>query len=281
MQTLRSIVILASMVRFADAEPAAELITRAQAQWDDLEYEGALVAAQSAASATDATTAQKIEALRIAGSALVVLDRPDDAAHVFEQLFALAPDYQMPPKTSPRLLAIFEPTRARWQVAEEQRLATELGAALRALQLQVMLPTNARGGRPIHIGVELADPNAIADRIVLSHRRHGDAYYTTTELRARPGRLTFTISGEDSASRDPYVLDLHVVARHRSGVAVRREASADQPLALSVAAGSVPTPSPITHRWWFWAGIVVVAAGSAYLIDRAIDVGPQRVTAQP
>ena len=275
-----AIVVLLAIVRPAHAETATELVAHAQAQWDNLEYDAVLALTQQALVAPDLTPKQRLEALRLEGFALVVLERRDDATQVFLQLFALDPEYQLPPKSSPRLLEVFEPARAQWQVTEKRRLATELGPALRALVLHVHLPASQRGGLPIEIGVDVDDPNAIADRIVLAQRRRGTTYYTTSEQRAHAGHLAFTIAGEDTASPEPYVLQLRVVAKHRSGVELTGEGTAEHPLELAVAAGSVPTPTPITHRWWFWTGIVVVAVGSGFLIDRVISVGPQNVIAQ-
>lgn len=272
---------VAITARGAAAEPATQLVARAQMEWDDQEYEKVIAVADELLAGADASPRQRVEALRLKGSALVVLDRPADAADVFDRLFVIDPDYELPPKSSPRILQVFAPARAKWQVAEEQRLAIELGPAWRALVMRVHLPEHPRGGRPIEIAVELTDPNAIADRILLSRRHRGAGYYTTTEQRAHAGRLAFTISADDTASDSPYTLELHVQAKHRSGVALRREGAPDQPLALDVAAGRVPRPSPITHRWWFWTGIVAIGVGGALLIDQTISVGPQRVVARP
>ena len=60
----------------------------------------------------------RIEALRLLGSALVVLERGADAESAFGRIFVIDPDYVLPASTSPRVRAVFEPARARWQVAE-------------------------------------------------------------------------------------------------------------------------------------------------------------------
>ena len=284
--TTRLVLAVALILGVVHSRPAAadtteQLVARTLAQWNELEYEKVVELADTVLGAADATPQQRVEMLRLKGSALVVLDQPDDAAHVFDLLFAIDPDYDLPPRSSPRLLAVFAPARARWQVAEEQRLATELGPALRALEMHVRLPDHPRGGRPLEITVDLADPNAIADRIVLSRRRRGAGYYTTTAQHAHAGTLAFTLSADDTASPTPYVLELTLQAKHRSGVALRREGTTDRPLELGIAAGSVPTPSPITHRWWFWTGLVAVAVGGAFLIDQTISVGPQHVVGRP
>src|SRR5262245_42220792 len=158
-----AVVIIAT--REAAADTTAQLVTRALALWDDQEYDKLIELSDQILAKTDATPQQRVEALRLKGSALVVLDRPDDAARAFDQVFVIDPDYELPPHSSPRITAVFAPARARWQVAEEQRLATELGPSLRALELHVHLPDHPQGGRPLEIGVDLVDPKSIADRI--------------------------------------------------------------------------------------------------------------------
>ena len=279
--SLAALLALAVPPRDARAESAAALLAAAAAQWDDNEYERAQELVDAALARADLTHAERIEALRLRGFLFVVFERPTEAEHVFAQIFALDPDYELPASTSPRFQAVFGPARARWQVAEQERLATELGPALAALRLRVELPGAPRGGRPLTIGVELVDPDAIADSLVLSHRRAGSSYYTTSTVAARPGRSALTIPAELTASRTPYTLELHVRARHRSGVTLRREGAVDAPLRLDVAAGEVPVAAPITRRWWFWAGLGVVAIGTGLLVREAVPVGPQPVVFRP
>lgn len=270
---------------FALAAPAhaggAESVARARAAWSELEYERVVEAANAALASADLPDTDRVEALRLLGSALVILDRAADADAAFARIFAVNPDYTLPANTSPRIRAVFDPARARWQVEEQQRLATQLGPQLAALRLHLELPRSPRGGLPIVIGVDLADPSKVASAIILAHRRAGESYYTLATVPARPGRSTLAIPGELTASRTPYTLELHVQVRHRSGVSLRREGEPDKPLSIAVAAGEVPVATPITRRWWFWASLGVVAIGTGLLVREVIDVGPQHVVIHP
>jgi len=256
-------------------------LSRAASAWSEYEYERVVEAAETALASPDLTAKDRVEALRLRGSALIILERAPDAEAVFAKIFALDPDYTLPANTPPRIRSVFDPARARWQVAEQERLSTELGSQLAALELRVELPRSPRGGRPIVIGVDLADPSHVASSIILAHRRAGEGYYTLATVPARPGHSALTIPGELTASRTPYTLELHIQARHRSGVTLRREGEPDKPLSLSVAAGQVPTSTPITRRWWFWASIGVVAIGTGLLVREAVDVGGQTVEIHP
>lgn len=263
----------------AAGSKAQRLVAEAQQQWRDLEWEAVVATTDRALAASDATDDDRLEALRLKGSALVVLERTDEAIAAFELLFALDPDYELPGNTSPRITAVYEPARARWQVAQEERLATELGADLAALTMTVALPARPVGGQPLVVSVDVVDPAAIADRIVLSYRRKGSKHWSTVTA-ASKGRVSLTIPGTFTASDRGYVLELHVRLRHRSGVTLRRDGTADAPRQLAVAAGRVPGPTPVTRRWWFWAGAGTLAAAAVVipiLIDRSTDVGPQDI----
>ncbi|MFN0252890.1 MAG: hypothetical protein ACKV2T_38810 [Kofleriaceae bacterium] len=259
----------------------ADDVARAAKAWSELEYERVVDAANAALASADLTDKDRVEALRLLGSALVILDRATEAEVAFARIFPVDPDYTLPANTSPRIRGVFDPARARWQVEEQQRLATQLGPQLAALGLRLELPRSPRGGLPIAIGVDLEDPSKVASAIILAHRRAGESYYTLATVPAREGRSTLTIPGEVTASRTPYTLELHVQVRHRSGVTLRREGDADTPISFSVAAGEVPVEKPIITRWWFWAGIGVVAIGTGLLVREVIDVGPQRVVIRP
>lgn len=256
-------------------------VVRAQAAWSELEYERVVEASQSAIASTDIDKKDRVEALRLLGAALVILEKNAEAEAAFAQIFPVDPDYVLPENTSPRIRAVFDPAKARWQVAEQERLATQLGSQLAALKLRLELPHSPRGGLPITIGVDLEDPSKVASAIILSHRRNGESYYNVDTLPAKPGRSTLVIPGAVTASKTPYTIELHVQVRHRSGVTLRREGEADKPISFAVEAGDVPVEKPITRRWWFWASIGVVAIGTGLLVREVVDVGPQQVVFQP
>ena len=93
----------------AVADDAKKDLRKAETHWRNLDYELVVDAADRAASAADATPEIQIEAWRLKGSALVVLNRQVEAIAVFEKIFALAPDYELPEQTSPRVLSVFLP----------------------------------------------------------------------------------------------------------------------------------------------------------------------------
>jgi hypothetical protein len=269
---------LAAATASAAPTPAAAAVAEAQTHWRDLDYDE-VVGAADRALAANPTREEQIEALRLKGEALAVLGRNADASAAFEALFVLDPSFTLPEGTSPRILAVFDPAHAGWIVKEETRLQTELGASFAATSIHVTLPAAARGGRPIIVAIELADPQRITDELILSYRTHGDRHWSTLTARASPGHVELSIPGAVTASRTAYQLELTVRARHRSGITLRHEGTDDHPLVLEVAAGAVPSPPGVTHRWWFWTGAVALVGAAVavpILIDQSRSVGPQQ-----
>lgn len=259
--------------------PPHEGLARAAAAWKELEYD-AVVAAADLALASELSVDERCEALRWRGSALAVLGRPDEATATFRQIFALAPDYQLPDDTSPRILAIYRPARAAWQVAEQERLQGELGRKLAAMRLAVDVPQRARGGLPIPISMTLTDPARLAEEIIVGFRRGGSAHYASLSLPGTDGRAQLSIPGATTASPTDYTLDLFVRVRHRSGATLVGWGSADEPQHLAVQKGQVPTQRRLVKQWWLWTGATLLAGSLIaipFIVNRAVDVGPQTV----
>jgi hypothetical protein len=271
----RSALALALGLAIAAAEPAGRGPELA-ALFADQEYEAVIAAADRALAGPRLPVDERARVRFLRGAALAVLGRDDEATADFVRLLADQPLFVPPADTSPRVLAVYEPARARWQVDREAALALELGGALAALRLDVEAPAAARGGRPLPIAVALADPAGVAATLELRHRRRGERTWSARTV-AAGSRASLGLPAQLTESSAPYQLELYVEAIHGSGVALTRRGTADHPLVVDVAAGRMPRPRPIYRRWWFWAGVGVVAVTVPVLIDRARDVGPQSV----
>jgi len=262
------------------AEPPADQLQSAHGHWKNLDYELVVGAAESVLANSAASSTQRVEALRLKGSALVVLNQTEDATAVFETLFAIDPAYQLPEGTSPRILGVFRPAKAAWLVQEERRLAMELGPALKNLSATIRTPARPRGGQPLTVWVDLADPGGIASSVVMGYRKRGTRLFSTLSAASRVGTIELTVPGLFTASDEPYVLEVFVEVRHRSGVPVFRYGSAEQPKTIAVAAGNVPKQKSVLRTWWFWTGtaaLVTAAVAIPLLIASSRDVGPQDI----
>jgi hypothetical protein len=275
---LSLIAILAILAGAATASIAgpAEDLAGAQASYDDQEYESAIAVADQVI-AGKPPKAVAIEALRLKAFALAVLGRDDEAASAFVAILAIAPRFELPEQTSPRILAVFRPARSRWELGRETALREELGADLAALELEVDWPASSRGGRPLELSVRLGDPKSLIAEVAIHYRRRGHHSFSRLAVRPTGSRFAIAIPGDLTASRVDYQLEAYAVAVHSSGVALKRVGSRENPMALALGAGQVPRPTPIVRRWWFIASAAAVALAVPLLIDQAIDVGPQRV----
>lgn len=254
------------------ARPASDLA----ALFADQEYEAVIASADRALAGPALSVDERARVRFLRGAALAVLGRDAEATDDFVRLLGEQPLFAPPAETSPRVLAVYEPARARWQVDRETALWLQLGTAVPALRLDVDAPTTARGGRPLSIAVALADPSAIAATLELRHRRRGERTWSAQTVPAAP-RASLRLPAQLTESSAPYQLELYVEVIHGSGVALVRRGSADDPLVVEVAAGRMPRPRPIYRRWWFWAGVGAAAIAVPVLIDQARDVGPQTV----
>lgn len=264
----------------AEVSSTTTALERAAAAWKDLEYDRVIEAADLVIADAAAQKNDRVEAWRWRGVALAVLGRNDEATQAFLQIFPLDPDYQLPDDTSPRILALFRPARATWEVAEQQRLQSELGASLAAMRLAVQTPDRPRGGLPIVITIALTDPGQLTDEIVLGYRRAGARHYASLTVPIKDSRGTATIPGVFTAAPSPYPLELYVRARHRSGATLLRWGTSDQPERIAVAAGQVPVQRKLIKQWWLWTGAAVLVAtfvALPFIVNQSVDVGPQTV----
>lgn len=272
---------VATLAILGIAAPAAQAqsspLARAHADWKDQEYERVIKRADEALRSPALSRAQRIEALRLKGASHAVLGETAAAAKTFERLLTVDPRFRMPRGTSPRILAVFEPTRARWLLERETALRERLGADLAAMRLEVSLPSQPRGGVPLPVSVQLVDPKRLATEVRVFYRRRGTRSYSVVSGRTHGAQTRIDIPAVFTASKTPYELDVYVEVLHESGVALLRKGNATGPLSLAMRPGSVPRPVPIYKRWWFWVGTAVLSVALPVLIDQAIDVGPQKV----
>ncbi len=264
----------------ADAEQnePAQYLVRARTHWQDLEYKRVVDDADRALALVSISDKDRLEALRLKGSALAVLDKGPDATAVFIALLEIDARYRLPPDTSPRIRSIFDPTRSRWLVRKEAELRDRLGEDLFKLKMNVSIPRQSKGGKPLAVQISLVDAKRLTSELLVHHRKRGARTYSTVSVPAKAGDASIAIPGLFTQSPAGYQLEVYVEGLHESGIALRRHGLEQKPVVVVVSAGAVPRTPPIHKRWWFWAGAAAVAVTLPLLIDQAIDVGPQTIS---
>jgi hypothetical protein len=275
---LRIAIVLAALAGTAGADPASDLAAAAH-HFEDLDYELVLPATDAVIRAPAATPAQRVHALYLRGSALVVLERDSETATAFEAILTIDREFRPPASAPPRIRAAFASARAAWLIRVEEELTTKYGAQLKQVTLHVEPSVTAHGGQPWSVRIELQDPDHLVSRLVLGYRRDGDRDYSIVSM-AATNRAELTVPGALLAADRDYKLAWFVHAVHASGAILRREGDDAAPRWLAVTRGRVPGPVPITRRWWFWTGATALAISAVavpLLIARSRDVGPQQI----
>ncbi|HEY4177890.1 MAG TPA: hypothetical protein VGM90_13680 [Kofleriaceae bacterium] len=280
---MRYTALSAAFIVLAFAAPARAGVLQhlddARGHFAGLDFELVITDTDAVIHDASATPAQLVDAWFLRGSTLIVLDRESEAAAAFESLLAIAPEHRPPADTPSRIRAAFEAARAAHAVHVEEQLATEHGAELKAVKLDVAPPVAPRGGHAAAWTVQLVDPSHLVDRIVLGYRRETDRSFNVVE--AQPGaKVSLTLPGGAPSSDGTYRLAWYVEATHGAGARVRTNGGPQSPNYLDVAAGHPPAPPPLTHRWYFWASVATLAVSAVavpLVVDHYRDVGGEHV----
>jgi hypothetical protein len=126
------------------ATTATELLVRGEQALADLEYDLAAEELMRAATAPDATDAQRLRAHLLAGTANRVAGKDVDAQINFRYVLSRAPETQLPANSPPKVLSFFEAVR---QDLLAQNEAARQAAAQQALQAHGE-PERRDGGAP-------------------------------------------------------------------------------------------------------------------------------------
>jgi len=250
-------------------------IEQAQAALSDVLAEQAIELADSVLADAKTGCRARIEALRIKGSALTVLEgRGEAAAAAFREIFAFDSEYQLADEVPARYRSAFEAARAAWLVDEETRLRRELGPRAAAIKLDVRPPVSARGGNKLVLDVAIVDPEHLGKTVLFGWRRRGQPGFATRIFDARPV-VRLELGREETSSPTPYELEWYLRLRVASGGALRNEGSNLAPRRIAVAAGVYDPPN-----WWLRGGIAVAVAALAVYVGTR-DAGPQTVRVTP
>lgn len=243
-----------------------ETLKRARAQFDSLEYETALPLARAVANDPAAPIEARVEALAIEGSTLAITADIAEAEKPFRKLLRLRADFELPPKSPPKILAAFRKVQT-----EEKQLALELETARRATMVSRMKllddpPTTARGGRPLKLSLRLFDPDGAVSSVQVPYRRQGETTWSVLALaRSETGAWQAALPPEVTTSEKGFALELYVASVDAKGGNLLTRGTASAPLKVDVTAGAprtwVPKPVVVTG-----AALTVAAALTATVL---------------
>lgn len=251
----------AGPVKLRPEEGSGEVLARARARFENLEYEEVLPLVEALLKRDDLPLPLKLEAYFLQGSAIAITSDPFDAERAFRLLLRTRPDWEPPGKTPPRVMAVFRKVQVEEKTlaAQVKKLARE--ALVSEIRLQGEYPKTGQGGYPLPFGFRLKDPKGGVETVRVAYRRRGQPSYSTLALeRSDDGTWRGEIPGDFTASESGFAMEYYVETADSEGPLVTA-GSVASPLITDLTSGTVeravPPPLP---RWAFFATAGAAAA---------------------
>lgn len=243
-----------------------DLLSRARALYDVLEYDSVLAFTEAVLARPDIALEPKLDAYALQGSALAIIADAIDAEKPFRLLLRAEPDFNLPESTPPKILAVFRKVQVEERAILEEFQKIERARLMASLRIEGDPPAEARGGRSLSFRYRLIDPRGAVESVRVSYRREGDMEFTSLPLkRDETGLHAGRILGEWTAGAG-FTLQYYVSASDAKGV-LASLGSAAKPMSLPVAAGQVEKNARPVPLWGF-----AVAAGTSVTAGLAASV---------
>lgn len=255
---------LAMVMPAAPKKDASTLLERAHALVADLEYQRALPLVERALAADSLGHEQKLSAYLLQAKCYAAVKDPLFAEKPFRLLLRANPSYELDPKTSPKIIAVFRKVQAEERAIRTQLAALERKRIIETISLQGALPEEAKGGLPLLFHFRLRDPTGAVDRIEVPYRRQGERSFSILALQVdEAGRWHGSIPGEWTSTDEGFDVQFLVRAVDRVGplLTIGSEAA---PRSLVVMPGQLERGLPrVIPRPVFWvtAASAIIAAG--------------------
>lgn len=235
---------------------AERFVDEARRLYAELEFVGAVDAAQRALATPGARDVDRAAALETLGSALIVLDREEGAREAFEALFRIDPYWIVrEPSGSPRIRRFVESVRAR--MVPDAALDPDVS-------LRVDLPRAARTGRTTPIRIDVEGAVAEGARVQVLVRGDGELEWEPVRAEREDGaRFRADLPAREAAAE----LELYAELRDSEGRVVTRAGGPLAPYRLPLRAGE--TGGSLLEEWWLWAAI----GGAVVVVGAAIAIG--------
>lgn len=249
----------------------AELLKRARAQYEQLEYEAVLpLVTELLARGDDVPVELRLDAYVLEGSCRAIVGDPIEAEKPFRALLRGRPDFELAADTPPKIMSVFRKVQA-----EERAIVVELRNLnrerhIREMDLTGQHPSKLVGGRPAVFAYQLKDPNGAATAVRVQYRKKGEPAFSSLALLRDDvtGKWKGMLAGEVTANQGGAELEFYVETTDQDGPLLTR-GSAAAPLVAAIAPGQVdhsaPPPLP---PWAVWAGAgssaLLLAAGAGF-----------------
>lgn len=261
-------------------QPPGDLLAEALRLYEALEYDRVIPYASAVLAHEDSTVDQKLDAYLLQGSAFAVVGDPIEAETPFRFLLRGRPDFDLPPETPPKILAVFRKVQVEEQAIVQTTRALERNRIIRTLKLETDVAESSEGGDPLPFVVKLRDPRGAVSTVKVLYRKDGERAWSALALQPDAGgEWTNVLPGASTASDDGFTLQYYFSTADSDGQELLVRGTASQPFLVEVAPGSVKTTASAFYQSpWFWgaAGVVVIAvAVSAGGVALVTSLPPQ------
>ncbi|MBI5548705.1 MAG: hypothetical protein HY901_32895 [Deltaproteobacteria bacterium] len=242
-----------------DAAAADRLLSEGRQAYESMDYDRAGALAARVLSMPGLDDERRLDAYLLQATSLAITSGPEAAEVPFRLLLRARRGFDLPNTTSPKILGAFRKVQLEERMIAEQVRAVGRNRLIAELTLLSEPPVQARGGRSLPFSLRLRDPTSVVASFEVPFRREGETSYSVLALKRDPeGSWRGAIPADWTANETSFVLEYYLVTRDDSGPLLSR-GSAEQPLRLSVSAGTIGLPKPIP-RWAAWVGVGAVGA---------------------
>lgn len=238
-------------------EPAA--LRKARESYQQGDMDAALNALAEAEQQKDNSKPVMLQLYRLRGQAAALARQPSEAVDAFKYYLALEP--------------AADGTGLREEAAPAFTDAKKFWSDKQPLRIDHLPPGRVPPGAKVSIQIRVSsDPLAMIRTRVLRYRRQGEKPWTELRLDTRTQAAQLPRAPQPIVGKQ-YRMEYFIVALDGNGAVLDSLGTETAPLAYLVTEDAIVRPPPVYKRWWFWAGIGAVAAGTIATIAIIQDDG--------
>jgi hypothetical protein len=212
----------------------------------------------------DANIEMRLDAYNLQGSSLAIVGDAVAAEKPFRFLLRGRPEFDMPARTSPKILAVFRKVQVEERAIAAQMQELERARIIKDLKLDLDMPEKARGGATLPFDFNLTDPGRSVQQIDVHYRRDPNDPYSTLALTLDGnGHWHGALPGEWSDNDKGFTLQYFVTTADAKNRELLNAGAATSPFSIEVAPGTMAQAHAFYRSPWFWtiAGASLAALG--------------------
>jgi tetratricopeptide (TPR) repeat protein len=245
------------------ASPAA-LLSDAKKLYKELEYDRVVPIAEEILRSEGTTIDQKLDAYLLKGSCLAILGNSIEAEKAFRLLLRVQPSFDLTADVSPKIIAVLRKVQNEERALADQLKAIEREKVIAQLEIEGLPEPTAKGGFPIVFELRVKDEKSVVASVSLRYRRIVEPAFSSLALFYDPDRRYWItkVPAEWTANEGGFRMEYYVTTADRDGHELITAGSAEQPYAIDISSGDIPT-DPFYESPWFWIGAAALVVGSS------------------